>query len=66
MLIFKKDACTTMRNHAHNNTRDTCVVNIYIYLLLMSVIYITCEHEREIMLENTEHNMNNISLSLPN
>ena len=49
-----------MHNHAHNNTKDTCVVNIYIYFHLKSVIYITSEYKTEIMLENTEHNVNNI------
>ena len=43
-----------MSNHAHNNIRDTSVVKIYIFI---SVIYITCENRRIIMLENTEHNV---------
>ena len=50
-----------MCNHAHNNIRDTCAVNIFIYLLFMSLIFINCEHKREIMLENTEHNVNHTS-----
>ena len=43
-----------MCNHAHNNIRDTSVVNIHIFI---SGIYITCEN-RTIMLENTEHDVN--------
>ena len=45
-----------------NNIRDTCAVNIFIYLLFKSVIFITCEHKREIMVENTKHNVNHISI----
>ena len=34
---------------------------LLIYLLFISVIFITCKHKREIMLENTEHNVNHAS-----
>ena len=58
MVIFKTDF-VCMCNHAHNNIRDTRVVNIYIFIHFLS-IFITCEHKRKIMLENTEHNVNDI------
>ena len=61
-MLIKKKHC--MCNHARNNIRDTCVVTIYIYLLFKSVIFITCEHKREIMLENTGHIVNHVSFSI--
>ena len=54
--------CTTM----HTTTLETHVLLIYIYisLLLKFVMYFTCEHKREIMLANTEHNVNKISFTI--
>ena len=60
ILIFTKDF-VCMCNHAHNTIRETCAVNIFIYLPFKSVIFITCEHDRGIMLENTKHNAKQMS-----
>ena len=43
----------------HTTPLETHV--LLIYLLFMSVIFITCEHKRKIMLENTEHDVNHTS-----
>ena len=39
----------------HTTTLETQVLLIYIFI---SVMYITCENRKTIMLENTEHNVN--------
>ena len=51
MLILKLSACATM----HTTTLETQVLLIYRFI---SVIYVTCENRRTIMLENTEHYVN--------
>ena len=46
----------------HATTLETHVLLIYLFIyFFMSVIFITCEHKRENMLENTEHNVKHIS-----
>ena len=56
-------ACATI----HIRIRDTYVVNhVNIYLLFRSVIFITCEHKRGVMLKNIEHNVISFIISILN